>query len=234
LSHILPLDTKILRLDKDSARREGRMEEILDKFAAGEAQVLAGTQMLSKGHHFPGVTLVVAADGDIGLNLPDYRAAERTFQLLVQVSGRAGRGDKPGEVLIQTRNPNHYCWKFVRENDYAGFFEREKGLREKYLYPPFVKLGLVRMNYPLDYDQGRTKIMELARVLGRMSAKYGVRALGPAPSPLGLLRGRKRFQCLLKAKDWPPIRSVYAGIKDALSAYPKIRASLDLDPVNML
>jgi len=234
LAHILPLDTKILRLDKDSARREGRMEEILDKFAGGEAQVLAGTQMLSKGHHFPDVTLVVAADGDIGLNLPDYRAAERTFQLLVQVSGRAGRGDKPGEVLIQTRNPGHYCWQFVRENDYAGFFEREKRLREKYSYPPFVKLGLVRMNYPLDYEDGRAKVMELARVLGRMSGKYGVRALGPAPSPLSLLRGRKRYQCLLKAKAWPHIRSLYAEIKNTLAPYPKIRTSLDLDPVNML
>lgn len=105
--------SKILRLDRDTYRHEKKEEDILRGFANGEYQILIGTQMCSKGHNFPGVTLVVVVDGDIGLNLPDYRATERTFQLLVQVAGRSGRGEKPGRVFIQTRNPNHYCWKYI-------------------------------------------------------------------------------------------------------------------------
>lgn len=234
LTTLLPADTGVLRLDRDSTRRPGRMEAILGAFAREEAQVLVGTQMLSKGHHFPNVTLVVVPDGDMGLNMPDYRAAERTFQLLVQVAGRAGRGERPGNVIIQTRDPNHYCWKFVRENDYRGFFEREVELRRKYSYPPFSRLALVRLNFPAEWPQGEERIMELVRILGDLGAKLGVRVLGPAPSPLALLRGRKRYQCLLKGKDWPSIRQVYAHVRQKLSKHSKIRVSLDLDPVNML
>lgn len=234
LSTVLPAGTGVLRMDRDSTRRPGRMEEILDAFARQEAQVLVGTQMLSKGHHFPNVTLVAVPDGDMGLNLPDYRAAERTFQLLVQVAGRAGRGEKPGNVLIQTRDPEHYCWKYVRENDYAGFFEHEVVLRKKYAYPPFVHLGLVRMNYPKEWEDGEARIMDLVQGLCEAGARLGVRVLGPAPAPIAQLRGRKRFQCLLKGKDWPSIRKVYAHLYNSLSRYTKIRLSLDLDPVNML
>ncbi|NJB67448.1 primosomal protein N' (replication factor Y) [Desulfobaculum xiamenense] len=234
LNVLLPAGTGVLRLDRDSTRRPGRMEEILDSFARQEAQVLVGTQMLSKGHHFPNVTLVAVPDGDMGLNLPDYRAAERTFQLLVQVAGRAGRGEKPGRVLIQTRDPNHYCWKFVRENDYRGFFAREVELRRKYGYPPFTRLGLVRMSHPVDWAEGETRIMELGSILMDLGMKLGVRVLGPAPSPLAMLRGRKRYQCLLKGKDWPSVRRVFAHLKSRLSQHSKIRVSLDLDPVNML
>lgn len=103
------------------------MEEILAAFARHESPILVGTQMLSKGHHFPDVTLAIVADGDLGLNLPDYRAAERSFQLLVQSAGRAGRGDKPGRVLIQTRNTNHYCWQYVQSGDYEGFYACRAG-----------------------------------------------------------------------------------------------------------
>lgn len=234
LNTILPAGTGVLRLDRDSTRRPGRMEAILDAFAREEAQVLVGTQMLSKGHHFPSVTLVIVPDGDMGLNMPDYRAAERTFQLLVQVAGRAGRGGKPGNVLIQTRDPNHYCWDFVRRNDYSGFFEREVELRRKYSYPPFSRLALVRMSFPAEWPQGEQRIMELVRQLGAVGRERGVRVLGPAPSPLAFLRGRKRYQCLLKGEDWPSVRQVYAHVKKHLSQHSKIRVSLDLDPVNML
>ncbi|MCK9239874.1 primosomal protein N' [Desulfocurvus sp.] len=224
----------VLRLDRDSTRRPGRMEEILADFAAGRAQVLVGTQMLSKGHHFPGVTLVAVVEGDMGLNVPDYRAAERMFQLMVQVAGRAGRGDKPGRVLIQTRSPEHYCWRHVRASDYEGFFAQELALRRKYGYPPFTKLALLRMNFPADYEPGAAAVMELARTLPPLGQRQGVLVLGPAPSPLGLLRGRRRFQCLLKAQDWPAVRALYAEARRRLAAHPKIRTALDLDPVSML
>jgi primosomal protein N' (replication factor Y) len=235
LSVILPEDTGILRLDRDSARRPGRMEEILSDFAAGKAQVLVGTQMLSKGHHFPNVTLALVADGDLGLNIPDYRAAERTFQLLVQVSGRSGRGGIPGRVLIQTRDVDHYCWRFVAENDYAGFYEQEVAKRKRYGYPPFVKLGLVRLSCPAENDQDAERIMALAAKLMPVGSKFGARVLGPAPAPLGLLRGRKRYQLMIKAGDWPSVRNVFACVRRELAGgRNNIRASLDLDPVNML
>lgn len=229
----LPRDTKILRLDRDTSRRAGSMQETLAAFARQEAQILVGTQMLSKGHHFPGVTLVVVVDGDLGLNLPDYRATERSFQMLVQVAGRAGRGEKNGRVLIQTRNPGHYCWQFVRENDYEGFFAREIVLRQTMGYPPFVKLALVRISMPLDQPDA-----ELLSVFGRrmraICPAAGVRLLGPAPAPLSVLRGRKRFQCLLKADTWPAIRGVYAEMRKMLAKEKNVRISVDLDPMDML
>lgn len=234
LAMALPPGAGVLRLDRDSTRRPGRMEAILDAFGAGEARVLVGTQMLSKGHHFPDVTLSLVVDGDLGLNVPDYRAAERMFQLMVQVSGRAGRGDRPGRVLIQTRNPDHYCWRFVLGADYEGFFAEEAAKRRKYSYPPFTHLALLRMNYPEEFADGREAIMKLARVLGKLGAELGVRVLGPAPSPIARIRGRMRFQCLLKGDDWQKIRALYAEVRRRLSPHSRIRVSLDQDPVNML
>jgi primosomal protein N' (replication factor Y) len=229
----LPRDTRILRLDRDTSRRAGSMQETLAAFARQEAQILVGTQMLSKGHHFPGVTLVVVVDGDLGLNLPDYRATERSFQMLVQVAGRAGRGDKNGRVLIQTRNPGHYCWQFVRENDYEGFFSREIALRQTMGYPPFVKLALVRISMPLDQPEAELLSLFGSR-MRTLCPAAGVRLLGPAPAPLSVLRGRKRFQCLLKADTWPAIRGVYAQMRKMLAKEKNVRISVDLDPMDML
>ena len=228
---LLPPGGRVLRLDRDSTRRPGRMEEILESFARQEAQVLVGTQMLSKGHHFPHVTLAVVADGDIGLNLPDYRAAERTFQLLVQSSGRAGRGEKPGQVIIQTRDVNHYCWQYVKNGDYEGFYDYEIALRKRRRYPPFINLALLRISYPMDWADGPTQLARITALL--RSESKGVTVLGPAPAPLPLLRGRRRFQCLLKAGDWQSIRALYAVLLP-LASPPNLRISLDIDPVNML
>ncbi|EPR42770.1 primosomal protein N [Desulfovibrio sp. X2] len=234
LGHILPPDTAVVRLDRDAARRRERMEAILGDFAAGRAQVMVGTQMLSKGHHFPGVTLVVVAEADMGLNMPDYRATERTFQLLVQVAGRAGRGEKPGTVLIQTRSPSHPFWRFVLDADYEGFYAREIELRRRFGYPPFVRLGLLRLSHPSDDPEGPTQIAALAGELSRLAAEKGVRLLGPAPAPLSQLKGRKRVHCLLKADSWLQIRELYARARTLLPKNTEIRLSLDLDPVSML
>ncbi len=230
---LLPPHCKVLRLDRDSTRRPGRMEEILDAFAEQKAQVLVGTQMLSKGHHFPNVTLAIVADGDMGLNMPDYRAAERTFQLLVQSAGRSGRGQKPGQVLIQTRDTTHYCWKHVQEADYEGFFAHELALRQKRRYPPFIHLGLIRISFPVDFADGQGKIQELSAILREAARKHDVLALGPAPAVLALLRNRKRFHCLLKSETWSAIRAVFNAVT-AANTSAKMRISLDLDPVNML
>lgn len=233
LAQELPEDTMVLRLDRDTSRRAGAMQETLAAFARGEAQVLVGTQMLSKGHHFPGVTLVVVVDGDLGLNLPDYRATERSFQMLVQVAGRAGRGEKPGRVLIQTRNPGHYCWQFVRENDYDGFYRQEIALRRTLRYPPFVKLALVRLSMPVDIPEAEF-LAAFGRHIHTAGQAAGVRVLGPAPAPLAVLRGRKRFQCLLKAETWPAIRGVCALLRSWLAGEKNVRMAVDLDPVDML
>ncbi|SIN69342.1 replication restart helicase PriA [Halodesulfovibrio marinisediminis] len=234
LAEILPPDTKILRLDRDSTRRPGKMQRILDAFANQEAQVLVGTQMLSKGHHFPNVTLAVVADGDLGLNLPDYRAAERTFQLLVQASGRAGRGEKAGRVLIQTRDPEHYCWQFVGSADYDGFYAEEIERRRKRKYPPFVKLALVRVSYPLDWRKGMEWVESLTEIARALGKEHNVRVLGHTPSPLPVLRGRKRFQWTLKSDGWVSIRTLYYAMRKAVPRGSKLRLSLDIDPVNML
>ncbi len=235
LSPLLPPGGRILRLDKDSTSRPGRMEEILAAFARREAQILVGTQMLSKGHHFPHVTLALVADADLGLNLPDYRAAERTFQILLQSAGRAGRGEKPGRVLIQTRDTRHYCWDYVRKADYEGFYAHEIALRQKRRYPPFVKLALVRFSFAFDCKDGLVHVNRMAEAMRAAAAAHNVTVLGPAPAPLARLQARLRFQCLLKASNWPGLRQVFAeAMRHQPPASLDIRTSLDLDPVNML
>ncbi len=227
------LNTTVLRLDKDSTRKQGRMEEILEAFAKQEASVLVGTQMLSKGHHFPNVTLALIADADLGLNLPDYRAAERTFQLLVQSAGRAGRGAKPGRVLIQTRDVHHYCWKYIQQADYESFYEDEIARRQKRLYPPFVRLALIRISHALDISEGTHMVKELGAHLRKIAKESNVTVLGPAPAPLTLLRGQKRYHCLIKSQDWHTIRTTYAKMLQCINR-KILRVSLDLDPINML
>lgn len=233
IAKIVPKDTKIMRMDRDSTRRPEVLEDILKRFSNEEAQILVGTQMLSKGHNFPGVTLVVVSEGDLGLNLPDYRSAERTFQLLVQVSGRAGRGDKPGEVIIQTRNPSNSIWQAVSGADYITFYEQEIERRRKFSYPPFCKLALIRISHPTDWHQ-ESLLQEYFKGIRDVARSSGLILMGPVPSPLPQLRGRKRFNCLIKADKWLAIRELYAGIMKLNPDRNKIRIALDLDPVNML
>ncbi|MDR1946141.1 MAG: primosomal protein N' [Desulfovibrio sp.] len=233
LETLLPPGAGILRLDRDSTRRPGRMGEILSAFARKEASVLVGTQMLSKGHHFPDVTLAVIADADMGLNLPDYRAAERTFQLILQTSGRSGRGVKNGQVLIQTRDPGHYCWDYVLRADYEGFFERELELRRRRLYPPFTRLALIRITHEAGLAAGAEAATALGRSMRQKAKELGVILLGPAPAPLPLLKGRMRRHCLLKGDNWQNFRLLYMHAEEAAKG-GVLTLRLDLDPVNML
>ncbi len=230
-------ERKILRLDRDSTRRHGSMEEILAKFSRQEASILVGTQMLSKGHHFSHVSLAIIADGDMTLNFPDYRAVERTFQLLVQSAGRAGRELENGKVLIQTRDTKHYCWQYIQKHDYESFYENEIALRKKRLYPPFVKLALIRISIPMTVKNFTEAVNIMREVLKKASKEYGVTALGPAASPIAIIQNVRRFQCLLKAKDWKNIRQVYLAlqaIKQENANLKDVRLLLDIDPINML
>lgn len=227
-------DANVLRLDRDSSRNPARTQEILRDFARNKAQVLVGTQMLSKGHTFPNATLGIVIDGDLGLGLPDYRSSERIFQLLVQLSGRAGRGDKPGKVFIQTRNPGHYCWKYIAENDYQGFFKHELSRRKLFAYPPFIRLGLIRISFPSDWNQKEDFIDIVKNEAIIIQRNYGIKIMGPAPAPLSKLRNRDRYHLLIKASDWNRIRKAYCALLPCIDKHRSVRVSLDLDPMNML
>ncbi len=223
----------VLRFDRDTTRRAGAMEELLARFAGHEADILVGTQMVSKGHHFPDVTLAVVADGDLGLSLPDYRAAERTFQLLVQSAGRAGRGEKPGRVLIQTRDTRHYCWQYIQRSDYEGFYAAELERRRRFRYPPFSRVTLIRFSHERGDTEASEALQELEQWLKHAARGRGLNLLGPVPSPLPVISSRMRFQCLLKTADWSGPRLLYHDLS-LQKAARKLRISLDLDPVNML
>jgi primosomal protein N' (replication factor Y) len=224
----------VARLDRDVARRPEQAQAVLTDFAAGRSRVLVGTQMLSKGHHFPDVTLVIAADADLGRNLPDYRASERTFQLLTQVAGRAGRGERPGRVLIQTRMPDDPFFGHVLRGDFEGFYEQELSRRRRLCYPPFVRLGLARLSFPREFEEGYALAAAAGEAMRRAAGPLAVRVLGPAPAPLALVAGRRRLHCLIKSPDWPAVRQVFAAGLAALAGTTKVRFTLDLDPVDML
>ena len=224
---------EVLRFDRDSTRREGAMEELLTRFARHEANILVGTQMLSKGHHFPDVTLAIVADGDLGLGLPDYRAAERTFQLLVQSSGRAGRGSREGRVLIQTKDVNHYCWKYVKNSDNEGFYEEEIARRKRYRFPPFSHVSLIRFSYERN-DPAGSEAMTAAETWIRAKARErGIPLLGPVQSPIAFIGNRMRYQCLLKTDEWACVRTLYADLL-RVPEVAKLKVSLNLDPYSML
>jgi primosomal protein N' (replication factor Y) len=208
------------------------LAQLLAAFEAGEIDVLVGTQMIAKGHDFPRVTLVGVIDGDVGLGMPDFRSAERTFQLLTQVAGRAGRGDAAGEVIVQSHWPDHYALGFACTQDYAAFFERELEFRRTMGYPPTAALVNVIVRSE-DAVKGAAEAEALARAL-REGAPGRYRVLGPAHAPLARLRKEHRFQILLKGRR-PAMRD---AVRDALVArygpqrWPGI--AVDVDPLTVM
>jgi primosomal protein N' (replication factor Y) len=227
-------DSRIERLDRDTARRRGFTEGVLRRLRDREIDVLIGTQMIAKGHDFPGVRLVGVVLADIGLHLPDFRAAERTFQLLTQVAGRAGRDREPGRVIIQTFSPDHYAIRPVRTHDYEAFYAEELSHRAALSYPPFGRLVHALVSGE-DEDATRTAADTLAAAVRGDPAACGVDVLGPAPSPFARLRGRFRFQLLLKARSVPALRRAAERLVRASGTLPNgVAASVDSNPMNML
>jgi primosomal protein N' (replication factor Y) (superfamily II helicase) len=233
-------EARILRFDRDANRaavRTGARGGALGMFARGEADILIGTQMVAKGHHFPKLTTVGIVDADLSLNFPDFRAAERTYQVLTQVAGRAGREDLPGTVYLQTRNPHHPAVAAVTTGDYEPFARAELAIREEAGFPPFRRLALLRVSGRdrSEAEQAASAVATRARLLGRSAS---VDVLGPAPAPLEQLRGRFRFQVLLRAPG-PEPASVQAILRHLL-ADPKpyagqdLRLQADIDPVSLL
>jgi len=223
---------RVARLDRDAIRRKGALTEILSRFRAGDIDVLVGTQMIAKGHDFPRVTLVGVVSADVGLGLADFRASERTFQLLTQVVGRAGRGDEPGEAIVQTIYPDHYSIQLARHQDYCGFFERELKFRQQMRYPPFQSLvnTIVRSR---TFAGAMDDAADVARRVREGADAAGVRVLGPAPAPLGRLRGEYRAQLLTKGSNRTRMRVL---LQSAIAARPDLdrRITVDVDPVSVL
>ncbi len=227
-------DARTARLDRDTAGPRGATEEILRGLREGAIDILIGTQMVAKGHDFPGVRLVGVVNADLGLHFPDFRAAERTFQLLTQVAGRAGRGGLPGRVILQTSSPDHYAIAPVATHDYEGFYREELGHRASLGYPPLGYLAQVRVSAE---DEGRAAgfAERLASLAQHASGDTPCEVLGPAPSPISRLRGRYRFQVLLKHGNPQVVRKAAEQVAAALERVPGgIRASIDLHPVDML
>ena len=221
---------RVARLDRDVAAG-AKSERVLDRMRAGEIDILVGTQMVTKGHDLPNVTLVGVLNADSALSMPDFRASERTFHLLVQVAGRAGRGDAPGRVLIQTRQPEHPAIAFALKHDVPGFVEQELRDRAELRFPPFSRLALVRFD-AVEEAQALAECTRLAAI-ARAAAPQGVEVLGPTPAPLARLRNRYRFRFVLRAADRKPLRDALLAVARA-SVHRQVRMAIDVDPVNML
>ncbi len=225
-------EARIGRVDRDTVSTRGSLTAILAAFGRRELDLLVGTQMIAKGHDFPFVTLVGVVSADVGLGLPDFRAAERTFQLITQVVGRAGRGDRAGEACVQTLFPTHYAVRCGCAQDYATFVAKELEYRTALRYPPVTAMiNVVVRGSTLDRALEAAAV--LAREVGRAIAGRAIAVLGPAPAPLMRLRGEHRAQFFVKGGD----RAVMnAAVRGALAAHPSLsrRTSIDVDPVSML
>ncbi len=229
-------EARIARLDRDVATGK-QIEKILDRVRAREVDILVGTQMVTKGHDLPFVTLVGVINADAALSIPDFRASERAFQLLVQVAGRAGRGDAPGRVLVQTFDPEHHAIKFAARHDVNGFIERELRDRRELAYPPFSRMVLTRVD-ALDEREAQEATAMLARA-ARAAARTGevgaVTVLGPTPAPIAKVRNRFRFRVMLRSTSREHLRHATLAIHAASAHLPRsVRVAIDVDPVGLL
>lgn len=222
-------DARIARLDRDVAGGT-KSEKILAQMRRGEIDILVGTQMVTKGHDLPEVTLVGVLNADAALSMPDFRAAERTFQLLVQVAGRAGRKDREGRVLIQTRNPSHPAIAAAVNMDVRSFLEGELESRREVGYPPLCHLALVKIEGP-DETLVRSEAMRLARLIP--SENGGIETIGPAPAPIAKIKNRYRYRFLLRGPERTPIRTALLKVlRDGGNR--RVRLTVDIDPISLL
>ncbi len=223
---------RIARLDSDAAAGRGVIESLMSRFAHGEVDVLVGTQMVTKGHDIPNVTLVGVLLADLSLHLPDFRATERTFQLLTQVAGRSGRGLQGGRVVIQTFMPQHETILLAREHRFDEFVRRELSRRKALGYPPFRRLMLIRFSHP-KAEHGLRLARAVADVF-RRRASTSLQILGPAPAPLQRLRGRYRFQMLIKARGVEELHRMARLASTTVRLPAGARIIFDIDPQDML
>ncbi|KRK74304.1 primosomal replication protein n [Lacticaseibacillus nasuensis JCM 17158] len=229
LNELLP-EARVLRMDVDTTRKKGGHAKLLAKFGRHEADILLGTQMIAKGLDFPDVTLVGVINADTGLGLPDFRASERTFQLLTQVSGRAGRADKPGSVIIQTFNPDHYAITYAKHHDYEGFFRREMAIRHLGHYPPYyftIKLTVSHQSA----EQAAKAIYSLAKTLKAGLTPAAI-VLGPTPGAIARLKNRYYYQIVVKYTREPKLAATLTQILDSTqqSGRQGFQVAIDREP----
>jgi len=228
-------DARVGRMDRDTASGKGAARRIIEDVEARRLDVLIGTQMASKGHHFPGVTLVGVVSGDTSLNIPDFRSSERTFQLITQAAGRAGRGQDPGHVVIQTLNPGHYCYNSIVAHDYDSFFEKEIETREELFYPPFSRLCTLRLDGAREADvlKGASELKAAADKIIKIK-KYEIFALGPAPALVQRVKNRHRWQILLKAREIKALHTLVGALKIHFNSQKTIvNLAIDMDPATV-
>jgi primosomal protein N' (replication factor Y) len=228
---------RTLRMDRDTTERKGSHADFLRSFRRQEADILIGTQMVAKGLDFPNVTLVGVISADTSLNIPDFRASERAFQLLTQVAGRAGRGENLGEVFVQTFDPEHEAIEFAKLHDYTGFYKQEIDTRRALFYPPFSFLANV---VAVDADESRA-IERMARVAQSLTASIRsgaltgqIEILGPVACPLSRLRNRYRRHLLVKSKKRKPLIALLRTVLEELTVTDRMALSVDIDPISML
>lgn len=224
---------RLARLDRDTVAGKNQYQRILGGFREGAFDILVGTQMIAKGHDIPNVTLVGVINADIGLALPDFRAAERTFQLLTQVAGRAGRHHLPGLVIIQTTAPDHYAIRCAAAQDYGKFYEKELEFRRLMRYPPFCAMANILLRGPTQ-EAAMRLAAEAAQQLG--SGGDGVRILGPAEAPVPRLKGEYRYQILVKALSRSRLNEMLNALRShaAEQKWPATALVVDVDPVSLL
>jgi primosomal protein N' (replication factor Y) (superfamily II helicase) len=234
VQELFPL-ARVARMDRDSTKGKGGHARVLKSLEDGSVDILIGTQMIAKGHDFPGVTLVGVVSADASLNLPDFRSSERTFQLVTQVMGRAGRGDKPGKVLVQTLAPEHYALTHAVAHDYEGFYAQEIAFREDVGYPPFAHLASLVFS-GVAAPQTEHSAQEAASLLRKIKGdcRLRVEILGPVTAPLGKVRGRFRWQILLKARERSELHKILFHFRGAYQHPSAVRLVVDVDPVEML
>ena len=231
-------EARLGRMDRDTTRGKAAHERILRSFGAHEVDILIGTQMIAKGHDFPNITLVGVVSADSALSIPDFRAPERLFQLLTQVAGRAGRGSRPGEVLIQTFRPDYESMTFAREHDFLGFFQHEIQNRRLLLYPPYTRLAKVLLDSPNPERVQAAGEWLAAQFAQDITAPHRLEVLGPAEAPLAKLQNRYRWHIMLKA---PTSRELHHWLQQTLERTQQdrqhlrhVRMSIDIDPVLFL
>ncbi|MCM0081008.1 primosomal protein N' [Geomonas sp. Red32] len=228
-------EARVSRMDRDTTKGRGGHARVLKALEDGSVDILIGTQMIAKGHDFPGVTLVGVVSADASLNLPDFRSSERTFQLVTQVMGRAGRGDRPGRVMVQTLAPEHYALTCAVAHDFEGFYREEIAFREEVGYPPFAHLVAMTIS-SISNPQAEKAAEEAARQLRGLKTEMRMRVevLGPVTAPLGKVRGRFRWQILLKGRERSELHRLLARFRAGYTHPSTVRVVIDVDPVEML
>ncbi len=226
-------EASVIRMDSDTTRRKNAHFQILDAFREGRADILVGTQMVAKGLDFPNVTLVGVISADTILNLPDFRSAERTFQLLTQVSGRAGRGKKPGEVIVQSFSPENYAIKAAAQQDYKTFYDEEIEYRRELGYPPFSRLINILSSDPVD-SFAQTRLEDFKSALESRIQSDEITLMGPAPAPISRLKGMYRWHILIKNRGSDGIQQVIKEVLADISQSVRTGLTIDVDPLTML